>query len=108
MPLEQEVMGLLIGGVSVVMGIAILVTVFLWMKNKNKSTGYIWTLLHFLLISVAAYFVLKAIVFDYNHPMASEEISLQIGISGAVWALSMICLVIALFSFSKERKHDVY
>jgi uncharacterized membrane protein YbhN (UPF0104 family) len=108
MPLEQEVMGLLIGGVSIVMGIAIFVTVFLWMKNKKKSTGYIWTLLHLLLISVAAYFVLKAIAFDYNHPMASEEISLQIGISGVVWAFSMICLVIALFSFSKERKHNVY
>lgn len=110
MPLEQEVMGLLIGGVVIVMGIAILVTVFLWMqnKNKNKSTGYIWTLLHLLLISVAAYYVLKAIAFDYNHPMASEEISIQIGISGVVWAISMICLVIALFSFSNERKHNVY
>jgi uncharacterized membrane protein YbhN (UPF0104 family) len=106
MPLEQEIMGLLIGGLSIIMGIAILITVFLWMKNKNKNSGYIWTLLHLLLVSVAAYFVLKAIAFDYNHPMASEEISLQIGISGFVWALSMICLVIALFSFSEERKHS--
>ncbi|WP_254854021.1 hypothetical protein [Halobacillus salinus] len=105
MPLEQEVSGLLIGGVSIVMGIAILVTVFLWMKNKSNSSGYIWTLLHLLLVSVAAYFVLKAIAIDYNHPMASEEISLQIGISGVVWASSMLCLMIALFSFSKERKH---
>ncbi|MCM3124483.1 MULTISPECIES: hypothetical protein [unclassified Mesobacillus] len=108
MPLEQEVMGLLIGGVSIVMGIAILATVFLWMENKNQRTGYIWTLFHLLLISVAAYFVLKGIAFDYNHPMASEEISLQIGISGVIWAFSMICLVIALFSFSKERKHNGY
>jgi hypothetical protein len=104
MPLEQEVMGLLIGGLSIVMGIAILITVFLWMKNKNS--GYIWTLLHLLLVSFAAYFVLKAIAIDYNHPMASEEISLQIGIAGVVWALSMICLVIALFSFSEERKQS--
>ncbi|MFD2042735.1 hypothetical protein ACFSTA_00265 [Ornithinibacillus salinisoli] len=106
MPLEQEVMGLLIGGVSIVMGIAILITVFLWVKNKNNSSGYIWTLLHLLLVSVAVYFTLKGIAFDYNHPMASEEISLQIGISGVIWALSMLCLVIALFSFSKERKHS--
>ncbi|WP_349408752.1 hypothetical protein [Pseudalkalibacillus sp. SCS-8] len=108
MPLEQEVMGLLIGGLSIVMGIAILVTVFLWVKNKSKSSGYIWTLLHLLLFSVAAYFALEAIAFDYDHAMASEEISLQIGISGVVWASSMICLLIALFNFSKERKHRAY
>ncbi|PAV29340.1 hypothetical protein CIL05_12110 [Virgibacillus profundi] len=89
-----------------VMGIAILVIVFLWVKKKNNSSGYIWTILHLLLVSVAFYFGLKGIAFDYNHPMASEEISLQIGISGVVWALSMLCLVIALFSFSKERKHS--
>ncbi|WP_175631835.1 hypothetical protein [Virgibacillus siamensis] len=106
MPLEQEVMGLLIGGFSIVMGITILITVFLWVKNKNHSLGYIWTLLHLLLFSVATYFALKAIAFDYTHPMASEEISLRIGISGFVWALSMICLVMALFSFSRMRKES--
>ncbi|MRH43266.1 hypothetical protein GH741_11300 [Aquibacillus halophilus] len=89
-----------------VMAISMLVTVFLWVKNKNNSLGYIWTLLHLLLVSVAIYFALKGIAFDYNHPMASEEISLQMGISGVVWALSMICLVIALFNFSKERNHS--
>ncbi|ENH97656.1 hypothetical protein J416_04401 [Gracilibacillus halophilus YIM-C55.5] len=89
-----------------VMGIAIFVTVFLWVKNKNNKLGYIWTLLHFLLVSAAIYFALKGITFGYNHPMASEEISLQMGISGVVWALSMICLVIALFKFSKVRKHS--
>ncbi|WP_053362375.1 hypothetical protein [Bacillus sp. FJAT-27251] len=104
MPLEQEVMELLIGGFSIVMGILMLVNVVLWIKNKNFGSGYIWTLLHLLLVSVAAYFASKAIAIDYNHPMASEEISLRIGVSGAVWALSMICLMIALFSFSKKRK----
>ncbi|WP_043933808.1 hypothetical protein [Bacillus sp. EB01] len=106
MPLEQEVIGLLIGGFLIVVGIVMLVVVFLWIKNKNNGSGYIWTLLHLLLGSVAAYFALKAIAFDYNHPMASEEISLQIGVSGAVWALSMNCLMVALFSFSKKRNHS--
>ncbi|MCM3587753.1 hypothetical protein M3182_18640 [Mesobacillus maritimus] len=106
MPLEQEVMVLLIGGFSIVMGIVMLVVVFLWMINKNNNLGYIWILLHLLLVSVAMYFALKSITFDYKHPMASEEISLQLGVSGVVWALSMICLTIALFSFSKMRKHS--
>jgi ABC-type polysaccharide/polyol phosphate export permease len=75
-------------------------------KNKNNKSGYIWTLLHLLLVSVAVYFALKAIAFDYNHPMASEENSFLLGISGVVWVLGMICLVIALFSFSKNRKQS--
>ncbi|KGP91273.1 hypothetical protein N780_08760 [Pontibacillus chungwhensis BH030062] len=106
MPLEQEVMSLLIGGFSIVMGIAILVTIFLWIRNKQNQSGYIWTLLHLLFVSIAVYFALKGIAFDYTHPMASEEISLQIGISGVVWALSMLCLSLALVSFSRKRTHS--
>lgn len=106
MPLEQEVIGMLTGGFSIVMGIAILTILVLWLKNKNNSSGYVWTLFHFLFFSAAIYFGLKAISFDYNHPMASEEISLQLGISGVIWAISMICLVIGIFNFSKTRKHN--
>ncbi len=79
-PLEQEVIGLLIGGFSIVMGIMILVTVFFGLKNNGKSSGYIWTLLHLLLFSLEVYFALKAIAFNYNHPTALEENTLQIGI----------------------------
>lgn len=103
MPLEQEVKGLLIGGFSIVIGITILITVFLWIKNKGNSLGYMWILLHLLLFSTATYFAVKAVAFDYSHPMASEEISLQIGVSGVIWALSMLCLVFALFCFSKRN-----
>lgn len=37
MPLEQEVIGLLIGGFAIVMGIAIVTTLLLWFKNKHNS-----------------------------------------------------------------------
>ncbi|MGM0877316.1 MAG: hypothetical protein ACQEWV_21850 [Bacillota bacterium] len=103
MPLEQEVIGLLIGGFSIVMGIAILITLLLWLKNKNNSAPYV---LHLLFFSVAIYFSLMAISFDYNHTMASEEISLQIGISGVVWALSMLCLLIGIVKFSRTKKYS--
>lgn len=102
MPLEQEVIGMLISGFSIVMGITILTTLFLWFKNK--SAGYVWILLHLVIFSIAIYFALKAISFDYNHPMASEEISLQIGISGVTWALSMAFLITGLFHLSKTKK----
>ena len=103
MPLEEGVIGLLIGGFAIVMGIAILATLLLWLKNRNNSFAYVWTLLHLLLSSVAIFFFLKAISFDYYHPIASEEISLQIGISGVIWALSMLCLLIGILKFSKDK-----
>ena|SRR5690606_24027940 len=108
MPLEQEVMGLLIGGFSGIMVISILIILLIWMKNKNHVFGYIWIILHLLLVSVAVYFALNAFAFDYQHPMASEEISLRIGVSGAIWGLSMVCLIIAIFYFSKVKKQVTF
>lgn len=106
MPLEEGVIGLFIGGFSIVMGIAIIITLLLWFENKNKSSAYVWTLLHLLFFSAAIYFSLKAISFDQYHPMASEEISLKLGVSGVVWALSMVCLVIGIFKFSISRNYS--
>ena len=102
MPLEREVMGLLIGGFVIVMGIVIITTLLLWFKNKHKSYVYTWILLHLLLFSVAVYFLLEAISFNNNHLMASEEISLRIGIAGVIWAISMLCLLIGVYKFSKN------
>jgi Kef-type K+ transport system membrane component KefB len=104
MPLEQEVLALLIGWFPVVIGIAILALLFLWSKNKNNSPAYLWTLLHLLLVSVAVYFFIKAISFDYEHVMASEENSLQIAIAGIIWAFSMVCLMIGISKFSISGK----
>lgn len=103
MPLEEEVVNLLIGGFIIVIGIAVLTTLLLWLKTRNNSFAYICTLLHFLLFSVSIFFFIKAISFDYDHPMASEEISLRIGISGVVWALSILCLLMGIVKFSKNR-----
>ncbi len=103
MPFEEEVVNLIIGGLIIVIGMAILTTVLLWWKTRNNSFAYICTLMHFLLFSFSIYFLLKAISFNYDHPMASEEISLRIGISGVVWALSIFCLLMGLVKFSKTR-----
>ena len=103
MPLEKEVVNLLIGGFIIVIGIAVLTSLLLWLKTRNNSFAYTCTLLHFLLFSVSIIFFIKAISFDYDHPMASEEISLRIGISGVVWALSILCLLMGIVKFSKTR-----
>ncbi len=102
MALEEGVIDLLIGGFAIVMGIALFTTLLLWIKNRNNSTPYICTILHFILSSISAYFSVKAISFDNQHPMASEEISLQIGIAGVVWALGMLCFLTGIFKFSKK------
>ncbi|SDZ83777.1 hypothetical protein SAMN05421743_101372 [Thalassobacillus cyri] len=104
MPLEQEVIGMLIAGYSIVMGGALLITLFLWVKKKDNFLAYGSTLLHMVFFSLAFYFVIKAMAFDYHHPMASEEISLQLGIAGVIWAVSMHFLVFAIYHFSKTRK----
>lgn len=103
MPLEQEITGLLIGGFSIIVGLMFIITVLLWRRNRNNSAAYASVLLHFTLLSTALYFFIQAVSFNYSHPMASEEISLQIGIAGVIWAMSMFCLLIGLVKFSNRK-----
>ena len=104
MPMEQETIGMLVGGFSLIVGLMVLVTLFLWTRNKGNSLAYASVIFHFILLSVALYFFLKAINFNVDHPMASEEISLRMGVSGIVWAGSMICLLIGLIKFSQIKR----
>ncbi|OEH94471.1 hypothetical protein [Bacillus solimangrovi] len=102
MPLEQEVITMLIVGFSIVMGLVILATILIWSNKRTNSFAYGWTLLHLLLFSIAIYYLIKAISFDYNRPMASEEISLLVGLAGVMWAMSMLCFIIGIYNFSKR------
>jgi len=40
------------------------------------------------------------------HPMASEEISLRLGIAGVWWALSMSCLLIGVSKFTAVKRSE--
>jgi len=91
-------------GYWLVLGVAIFTTIFLWIRNKQQTFGYLWIVIHFLLFSIGVYFIIQAMSFDFTHPMASEEISLKVGIAGVFWSLSMICLVFGVFSFSRLHK----
>lgn len=102
--MEQETLSLLIAGFWVVVGLMVLATLFLWMRSKTNNLAYASVLAHFLLLSVALYFLLKAITFNMDHPMASEEISLRFGVSGVLWAVSMLFLLIGLIKFSRVGK----
>jgi uncharacterized membrane protein len=104
MPMEQETMGMLSGGFSIVMGIAVIFTIFLWVKNKKQSIAYSWIFMHFVLFSIAIYLSFQTITFDNDHPMAAEEISLRLGLTGVFWFLSVVCLLLGIFKFSKTIK----
>ena len=111
MPLEQEVPNLLTTGFIAIILILTISTIVLWIRNKGNSTAYIMVSMHLLLLSSAFYFFMNAITLelDYNHPMASEENSLQIGIASVFWTLSMLSLLVALFKFSnisRKNKHS--
>jgi hypothetical protein len=102
-PLEEEVMGLLIGGASFVIGMAFLVNILLFVKNKNHRLAYMWVIVHLILLSIAIYFGMQSIRVDHHHPMASEEISLLLGQAGILWAESILCLIVGLIQFSKVK-----
>jgi hypothetical protein len=106
MPMEQETMGLLIGGFSTVMGITFMIVLRMFFSKKRKSfrTAYGLIMCHLILFSLAVYQALRAISFDPYYPMASEEISLRLAITGGLWAISMVFLILGLIKFSVTKK----
>jgi len=103
MPLEEELPMLLTTGFIAIILLFTICIITFWCRNKGENSPYIMGLLHLLLLSTAFYFFMNAITseFDYYHPMASEENSLQMGLASGFWALSMLSLLAAIYQFSK-------
>ncbi|WPZ19061.1 hypothetical protein UM396_03830 [Geobacillus subterraneus] len=101
LPMEEEVMGLLVGGFSVVMLIAIMTVVFLWRKYRARRSAFLWITAHFLLHAVAAYLAWRIAGFDLTDVQASEEISLLLGQAGVAWGAGMVCLLVGIVKLSK-------
>ncbi|MCZ8537088.1 hypothetical protein M9R32_07850 [Paenisporosarcina quisquiliarum] len=104
--MEEETMGMLIGGFSIVMGLSFIVVLWLIFSKERKSfkVAYAWVLGFFVFFSLAISQALQTLRFDMNHPMASEEISLRLGITGVLWAISMLFLLVGLSKFSSTMK----
>ncbi|MDQ1002615.1 hypothetical protein QFZ28_003015 [Neobacillus niacini] len=107
MPMEQETLGLLFGGFSIVMGITFMIVLRMLFSKKRKSfrVAYGLIMCHLILFSLAVYQALRAISFNGNHPMASEEVSLRLGMTGVLWAISMVFLILGLIKFSVTKKN---
>ncbi|MRX71689.1 hypothetical protein GJU40_05810 [Bacillus lacus] len=109
MPMEQETMSMLVGGFSIIMGITFIVVLILLFSKKRKSFRMAYGLVigYLVFFSWAVIRALDAIRFDVSHPKASEEISLRLGITGVLWAISMVFLVLGLIKFSFSKKTNV-
>jgi hypothetical protein len=109
MPMESETIGMLIGGFSSIIGFTFIVVILLLFSKKRKPFRLAYTfIIGFLLFfSLAASQAIKAITFDVSHPMASEEISFRLGISGVLWAISMLFLILGLIKFSYTKISNV-
>lgn len=107
MPMEQETMDMLIGGFSIIMVLAFIVVILLMFSKKRSSfkVAYGLVIVSFIFCSCAISQLLNAMTFDFNHPMASEEISLRLGIAGVLWAVSMLFLLFGLTNFSSVKKN---
>jgi hypothetical protein len=104
--MEQETKGMLIGGFSTVMGLStILVFVLIFLKkSKTIRIGYGFILGHFAFFTWSMIQGFKSISYDINQEMASEMNSLNLGITGVLWMVSMVFLIVALILFSKREK----
>lgn len=109
MPMEQETMGMLIGSFSIIIGVTFMIVLVLLFSKKRKPFRMAYTLVigFLLFFSWAVSQAISAISFDVNHPMASEEISLRLGISGVLWAISMLFLILGLIKFSFIKTPNV-
>jgi len=95
--LEEEVYEMLNWGFSIVVGIEFIFIFYLWLKFKYLKGAFIWLFAHIAFFTFAGYKLLVAInSFEHQNPMASEDASFSMGISGTLWILSVACLLIAL------------
>jgi hypothetical protein len=104
---EQELIDMLLIGFSIIMGTSFIIVLFLLFSPSRRSyrTSYVFVLFHFVIFSLAVQQLLKSLSLVVNSAMASEEISLKLGIGGVLWAISMVFLLIALASFSFNTKN---
>lgn len=104
MPLEQEFLPLAQG---VVYGVSILFAIWIIVKWRKRAVSVISAglFLSYLLSSgLGFYFLFTTLSGQSPTPMASEENSLQLGLAGVFWIISVISLFVLIqYSFRTSR-----
>lgn len=104
MPMEQEVIPMLIIGVSMVMLLSFLLVLGQWMITKN--TDYVWIIAHLAVLSLSIsrwVYLLSGPKWPYDS-MVSENNSLIIGGAAVLWAISMGFLMIGVYKLGSGKK----
>ncbi|MDQ0887827.1 riboflavin transporter FmnP [Paenibacillus sp. V4I9] len=106
LPMEQETMGMLVGGFVIVMGLSFLFVILLWIKQRKSiyRSAFGWIIAHMIIFSIAVTCCLNAIGTKPLHSsMASESNSLWLGVGGVLWASSMLPLLAGIVRFSTRE-----
>ncbi|WP_221563535.1 hypothetical protein [Alkalihalobacillus sp. TS-13] len=107
-PLEEGIFGLLETGYVVSLAAIFSVILFMMLKDNQQRSAFVWILIHICLNFTTIFFLSKSLATDYLQVTASsEENSLLIGISGLLWFLGLISLVISVYKFSVVRNQAV-
>lgn len=103
MPMEQEIRGYLITGFSLVVIVSLMLLIYWLIKYKEKNI--IWFIAHFLTLALSLFFLINLLIGPNfsNYPMASEENSLQLALSGITWVVSIIFLSKGILEFIKQN-----
>ncbi|MFJ8526495.1 hypothetical protein [Bacillus sp. NPDC094106] len=101
-PMEEEVRSYLIIGFSIVICIAILYTIYLWIRHKKK--GYLWVIFHFLTLSFGISIFINVLTGNStNEVMTSEDNSIKIAEVGLIWMVSVLFLLKGLTDLSRNN-----
>lgn len=103
MPMEQEVMPLLVAGVCVVMFLSFFIVIGQWVVTKNSAYG--WIVAHLVVLSLSIYrwiYLLSGPDWSQG-AMVSENNSLVIGGAAVLWAISMGLLMVGVYKLGSRK-----
>lgn len=104
MPLEEEFLPLAQG---IVYGVSVLFAswiIFKWRKKAVSGFSSSLFLSYLLSSALGFYFLFNTLSGESPAPMASEENSLQLGLAGVFWVVSVISLFVLIqYSFRTSR-----
>jgi uncharacterized protein len=103
MQMEAEVLGFIILGFAAIVLLSLGTIITLWVKTKRAA--YAWFLVQVVFLILAFFMFIRLLLGAYNVPraMLSEENSLSLGAMGLLWALSMVFMLIGIYSLGRTK-----
>ncbi len=105
-PMEEETIPLLTAGVFIILLLSLAAVALFFVRTKNK--GYLLFAAQLIFVFLSFYQIREMLSMRGNTAgaMLSEDISLKIGISAVLWAISMTFMVAGISAISKKENHE--